>query len=227
MSVNLDQLQDWFNTQIEIMVNDTGGKTYSGNILELLLTLGMMNNWICEFIKYIKIQKSDMTSNEVKELIDKTVLPYNKVYNVDDNGKFQERIIDTYEESKIHGMYVATLTSEELSTKQNLLNLCNAILILDADKLQALNDVVCGNNWLKWSELSKLNDQNRATQGYKRTYQRTHDSVSPWVKMGGRRTRHKRSGHKKRSGKRSGHKRSGKRSGHKRSGKRSSKSRRH
>jgi hypothetical protein len=30
---HLDKLQDWLNTPVDIMVTDTGGKTFSGNIL--------------------------------------------------------------------------------------------------------------------------------------------------------------------------------------------------
>jgi hypothetical protein len=87
-----------------------------------------MTLWICEFIKYIKTHKGF----DVNALINATVLPVNKVYNVV-NGKLKETLIDTHKESMKQGMYVTTVSSDELSTKTNLLNLCNAILKLDED----------------------------------------------------------------------------------------------
>ena len=199
---HLEKLHDWLNTEVKIVEIDTKGKTYNGDIRELIGMLNGMLNWLCSFIEKIK---RDSTQFDVKQLIDDTVLPFNKVY------------VDTYEESKKKGMYVATLPSDDISYKLNLLTLCNAILNLDTDKLQALHAMLClhnekGQSLYNWTAWGMLVDQKREEQGYKRVYARTDDSVGPWIlksgNKGGRRTRHKRSGHK-RSGKRSGHKRSG------------------
>ena len=137
--------------------------------------------------------------------------------------------VDTYELGRKLGMYVHTMTAYKNTNQSgfyysNLKTLCEKIMQLDTDQLNALHEMLClrndkGQSLYNWSAWSELVEQNRAKKGhvlfYKLPKRKPEDSVGgPWVKIsssGGKRTkRHKRSGHKKRSSKRSS-----KRSGHK------------
>jgi hypothetical protein len=210
-SQHLEKLKEWLNTEVKIVESDTSGKHYNGDIRELIGRLNVMLTWICSFIKKIK---SD-PKTDVNKLIHATVLPFDRVYGPD-----RTIIMDTSAESNKQGMHVETFTqSDIMAYKSNLLTLCNAILKLDEDELQALHAMLClrndkGQSLYDWTAWGMLVTENRENQGYTRSYQRTaDDSVSPWIKpvsKGGRRTRHKRSGHKRSDKKRSG-KRSGKR----------------
>ena len=207
-SQHLEKLKEWLHSEVKIVAIDTKGNTYTGNTHELIGSVNGMLTWICAFIE--KIKNDPNVNVNVNQLINDTVLPYG-------HG------VDTFAESKKQGMYVATLTSDDISYPLNLTTLCNKILELDQDGLTALRAMLCLHNderqslydWKAWSMLA---DENRAKQGYKRVYEQRANSVGPWIKSsGGKRT--------KRHKKRSGHNRSNKRSG-KRSGKRSNKSRR-
>lgn len=205
-SQHLEKLKEWLNVEVEIVESDARGKTYNGDIRELIERLNGMLTWICSFIEKIKSDPKP----DVNKLIHATVLPYNKVYGPD-----RTTLVDTFEESKKLGMHVEACThSDILAYKSNLLTLCDAILKLDADERQALHAMLClhekGQSLYDWKAWGMLVTENREKQGYTRLYQRTADSVSPWIKSvskGGMRTRHKRN---KRSGKRSS-KRSNKR----------------
>lgn len=238
-SQHLEKLKDWLNTEVKIVEMDTDER-YTGDILELIGRLNGMLLWICSFIK--KIQ-SGATIKSVAGLIYETVLPYDDVYIIAPGGDNVGTQVDTYKLGKKLGMYVHTMTAYKNTNQSgfyysNLKTLCEKIMQLDTDQLNALHEMLClendkGQSLYNWSAWSELVKQKRAKQGhvmfYERPDRKPEDSVGgPWVKRtssGGKRTkRHKRS-NKKRSGKRSGHKRSGhKRSGHKRSG---HKSRRH
>jgi len=239
-SQHLEKLKDWLNTKVEIVEMDTDetGRfmniSYTGDILELIGRLNGMLLWICSFIK--KIQRGDKI-NSVDGLIYETVLPYDEVYIISPEGINEGTRVDTYKLGKKLDMYVHTMTAYKNTTQAgfyftNLKTLCEKIMQLNKDQLEALHDMLClendkGQSLYNWSAWSELVKQNRAKQGhvmfYERPDRKPEDSVGgPWVEhKGGKRTkRHKRSS--KRSSKRSGHKRSG----HKRSDKRSNKSRR-
>ena len=226
---HLEKLGDWLNTEVKIVESDLGGKTYNGDIRELIYKLNrMMPAWMCAFIEKINHNRNV----NVKQLIDDTVLPFKKVHGPDG-------IMDPIAVSQQHRMHVEVITLSDINAyKSNLLTLCDAILKLDADERQALHAMLClrnenGQFLYDWRPVwGMLVIENRRKNGYVSVHDwKTHGHkpedlvglVSPWVKVrvgssGGKRTkRHKR------SGKRSGHKRSGKRSGHKRSGKRSGK----
>jgi hypothetical protein len=49
---HLEKLGDWLNTEVTIVESDLGGKTYNGDIRELIDKLNwMMPAWMCAFIE--------------------------------------------------------------------------------------------------------------------------------------------------------------------------------
>lgn len=214
-SEHLEKLDDWLNTTVKIVEMDSAKKTYNGDIRELI---GKVREsiWVCSFIE----KRMGGQTFDLEKLVENTFLPVDKVYERRQDGRLIDALIDTHEESKRHGMYVATVIGDFDAQKLNLITLCNAILKLNTYELTALNAMLCSNDMIRSAAWSMLVKEKRLEQGhvlfYNRPDHKPEDSVGgPWVKSsssGGKRTKR----HKKRSGKRSGHKRSG----HKRSGKR-------
>jgi hypothetical protein len=134
----LKKLDEWLKTEVKIG-NTSTNTYYDGNIRALINALFGQWFYFCAFIQK-RIKEGQLNVGDVERLINDTVFPYEVV-----------KTMNTFDESIKRGMEIASITSGDEVTKQNLLTLCTKINELNEDDLKELQGILCDKNKGEWN----------------------------------------------------------------------------